>query len=130
MTEQNALPIPSLLLVDDSEADRELYKAWLAGLAYHVEEADDGEEGLELAQQQPFDCIIIDGMMLRMDGFQLLTELRDALSHVPPILFLTGFARKEAAEDAIALGADAFLSKDELDAESFCNTIKQLVTKQ
>lgn len=101
----------SLLVVED-QAELRAHLAELLGSQWKVLTAADGEEGLRLARRHGPDLIVSDIMMPGMDGFQLLTLLRqdEQTSHIP-VLLLT--ARQDSATrlKGFSLSADDFLAK-------------------
>src|ERR1700682_3630383 len=79
-----------VLIVDDDPAERAALGQTLSSLGYIVENAADGEEALAKLEAMPIAAIVTDLMMPRMDGFELLRNLRDAGESIPAIV-LTGF---------------------------------------
>jgi len=77
-----------LLLVDDDPHVHELVEASLAPMGYMLEHAVSGAEGLEMAQREPPDLILLDLMMEGMDGFEVATRLRadTRCAHVPVVV--------------------------------------------
>ncbi|MCA9410361.1 MAG: response regulator transcription factor [Candidatus Omnitrophica bacterium] len=99
-----------VLVVEDSRRLRTYIKAGLEDVGYAVDTADDGEEGLWLAQSNEYDAIVLDLMLPKMDGIQVLQQLRkDGIgTHV---LILTA---KDTVEDRVVgleQGADDYLIK-------------------
>jgi DNA-binding NtrC family response regulator len=82
-------PAARILVVDDDQRDRQQLAAIIADLGYHSETAADGEAALEKLTATPFDVIISDLMMPKMDGFVLLRTLFDRGDQTPAIV-LTG----------------------------------------
>jgi len=82
-------PAARVLVVDDDQRDRQQLAAIIADLGYHSETASDGEAALEKLTAAPFDVIISDLMMPKMDGFVLLRTLFDRGDQTPAIV-LTG----------------------------------------
>ncbi|MGE0224088.1 MAG: ATP-binding protein [Acetobacteraceae bacterium] len=101
----------SVLLVDDN-ADMRDYAARLLSPHYHVEMARDGMEALSRAHSCKPDLILTDVMMPRLDGFGLLTAIRDdpVLRDVP-VIMLSARAGNEAQIDGLNAGADDYLVK-------------------
>ncbi len=99
-----------ILLVDDNNALREQIRQILTSRRYLVETAANGEEALDKLCENPFDLIILDIMMPKMDGFTALAQLRQ-LKIDTPVLVLT--AKGDAADKVkgLDLGADDYLSK-------------------
>jgi len=99
-----------ILVVEDDKLVARAVKRGLEAEGYAVDVALDGVEGEWLAQENPYDALVLDVMLPRLAGDELCTRLREA-GNWTPILMLT--ARSGAAEEARALdaGADDFLAK-------------------
>jgi DNA-binding NtrC family response regulator len=100
----------SILVVDDEEIMREILETLLVREGYTVRLASDGAEGLELARTLPFDAVIVDMMMPRMDGLALLGELRKYDDELP-VIMITAFASMENAIAAMKRGAFDYITK-------------------
>jgi len=100
----------NLLIVEDEPRMVELLRRGLGEEGHSVTCAHDGEEGLSLARTYQFDVVILDVMMPKLDGFQMLQRMRCA--KVPtPVLMLTA---KDTVPDVVRgldLGADDYLPK-------------------
>ncbi|MCS7068331.1 MAG: response regulator [Meiothermus sp.] len=111
-----------VLLVDDSLSVRKVVGQMLRKAGYQVVTAADGQEALELLEQQPFQAVVTDLEMPRMSGFELLEEVRrrPKLSHLP-IAVLTTRASAKHRDLAVELGANAYLTKpaDEVELDKF-----------
>jgi CheY-like chemotaxis protein len=100
---------PSVLVCDDEPNLRELIRVSL-GAGYAVYEAEDGEEALALARALEPDLLILDLMMPRMNGFDVLAELKaDPALERTRILVVT--AQPASEDEARAKGADAVIVK-------------------
>ena len=100
----------NLLIVEDEGRMLELLRRGLGEEGHSVTCAPDGEEGLYLARNYPFDVIILDVMMPKLDGFQMLQRMRSA-KVATPVLVLTA---KDTVPDVVRgldLGADDYLTK-------------------
>ena len=99
-----------LLIVEDEKKVAGFIKKGLEEETYAVDVAYDGEEGFHLAELNQYDMIILDLMLPKMDGLEVLTRLRDKKVNTP-ILLLTA---KDAVEDKVTglnKGADDYLTK-------------------
>jgi DNA-binding response OmpR family regulator len=101
--------LATVLICDDEPPLRELIRLSLDG-PYRFVEAHDGEESLEAARRERPDVVILDMMMPRLNGLEVLNELRgeDGLAETP-IIVLT--AQPAAREDALRAGADIVMVK-------------------
>jgi len=103
----------TILVVDDREIDRRLIRKMLESSGYNVEEAANGEEGLEMAKRNKPDLIIADTLMPRMDGFQFLRNIKkdESTKIIPFILYSAVYTGRKDEKLALSLGADAFIQK-------------------
>jgi DNA-binding response OmpR family regulator len=99
-----------ILVIDDDPAITSLLKRGLSYEGFQVDIASNGEAGLALGRQFPPDLVILDIMMPRLDGYEVLRRLRAVNSRLP-VIFLTA---KDAASDQILgleSGADDYITK-------------------
>lgn len=100
----------SILLVEDEYALRMTLGDRLRKEGYLVDYAVDGEEGLSKATQQPFDLIVLDVMLPRLDGFTVCRNLR-AAGLITPVLMLTARGRTSEKVAGLKIGADDYVTK-------------------
>ena len=100
---------PTILIVDDEVRMRRVIADYLHIKEYETVEAGDGVEALECFRAHHPDLVILDVMMPRMDGWQVLSEIRK--THKTPVIMLT--ARGEEADElqGFELGADEYIAK-------------------
>ena len=98
-----------ILIVEDDEAIAGLEEDYLTAEGYETETAHDGEEGLKKALSTDYDLMLLDVMLPKMDGFELLERVR--FEKDIPILLVT--ARKEDIDKikGLGLGADDYVTK-------------------
>lgn len=102
-----------VLVVDDHPTNREVARLMLAPLGCEIFEAADGVEAVEMASSAPFDLILMDVRMPRMDGLaatQAIRALHGAFSRTP-ILAVTADAMPEDAARCLAAGMDGHVAK-------------------
>jgi CheY-like chemotaxis protein len=97
-----------ILVVDDEEAIRLLYKEELSEAGYAVELAADGAEALRLVQQSRPDLMTVDIRMPGMDGIELLARVREIYRDLP-IIICTAYG--DFRNDFGTWASDAFLTK-------------------
>src|SRR5262245_34865255 len=99
-----------LLLVEDSERLRRTVMEGLARARHTVDVASDGDEGLRMAAEKPYDIIILDVMLPGLDGLSVLQRIR-ALGNDVHVLVLTARDTLNDKLRAFAAGADDYLVK-------------------
>jgi diguanylate cyclase (GGDEF)-like protein len=101
-----------VLVVDDDEDIRTVLRVTLELAGFSVTTAADGHDALELARAEPPDVVLLDVMMPRMDGLEVLTRLRaDARTSHVPVLLVTARAQSQDAVDGLQKGADDYITK-------------------
>ena len=100
---------PTILIVDDEMRMRRIIADYLHTKGYETLEACDGVEALDVFYKQHPDLVILDVMMPRKDGWQVISEIRK--THKTPVIMLT--ARGEEADELLGfeLGADEYVAK-------------------
>jgi two-component system, chemotaxis family, sensor kinase CheA len=116
-----------VLVADDSPVVRELVRAILASAGLHVDEAADGVAALESIQLTAPDLLISDVEMPRMNGFDLLAEVRRRSQRLPVVMLSTR-GSVEDRKRATRLGADAYLVKTEFHSESLLEVVRRFVS--
>jgi DNA-binding response OmpR family regulator len=99
-----------ILLVDDNLSLLDQIRQILTSQRYIVETVSNGEEALDKLCENPFDLIILDIMMPKMDGFTVLREIRQ-IKIDAPVLMLTAKGDSTDKVKGLDLGADDYLSK-------------------
>lgn len=106
-----------VLLVDDSEVTREMFRSLLEGSGYVVSDVGTAEEAIRLLESTEFDCVVTDIEMPGMNGLELTRTLRgDPRFADLPVVVVSTLDRPADRLDGLEAGADAYLSKQGLDA--------------
>ena len=102
----------SILIVEDTNEQRDLVSMYLEMNGYHVEVANDGLQGLAQARKLKPDLILMDLGMPKMDGYQMIAELRadERLKEIP-IVVISAWTAATHRDRAKAAGADGFITK-------------------
>lgn len=105
-----------VLLVDDSMYQRNKLRKILEAAGYEVIEGSDGEEGLSIAASNKPDCMMLDLIMPKVGGMEVLQELHE--KHVTiPVIIHTSDIQEETKKECLTLGAIAFLNKPSRDED-------------
>ena len=123
-------PGPLVLLADDNDDNRDLYRQYLIHHGMRVAEATDGHEALDAAGRLVPDVIVMDISMPGMDGLEATRRLKaDTTTAAIPIAVITGHALDSTRRDAEAAGCDAYLTKPVLPA-TLIACIKKLLDQR
>ncbi len=99
-----------VLLVDDSMYQRIKLRKFLESAGYEVIEGNDGDEGLTMAASSEPDCMVLDLLMPKVGGMEVLREFHK--QHLTlPVIIHTADIQEETKQECLALGAVAFLNK-------------------
>ena len=105
---------PTILFVEDEKKAMNLYKNRLEKNGYQVIEAFSGELGLKLAQQLHPDLILLDILLPKMNGLELLRRLRaDVWGKWVPVVILSNFKYQDWIDESLKLGVYQYLVKSE-----------------
>ncbi len=99
-----------VLVVDDEEALRTVLSGELVNEGYLVETAGDGDEAIALIKREPFDVVLLDIKMPKVDGFEVLKFIKKDYVNTK-VIMLTAFADLKNAIESKKLGAEDFISK-------------------
>ena len=101
---------PAILLIDDDPQITGVLSSLLEDDGFDVRVCGDGESGLRAAAAHPCDVVVLDRMLPRLDGMEVLQRLRSAGCH-KPVLVLSALGRSEDRIDGLDGGADDYLAK-------------------
>ncbi len=99
-----------ILVIEDEKKVASFIRKGLSEEMYAVDVAGDGELGVQMATETQYDAIILDVMLPKKDGLQVLRELRSSGS-ATPVLMLTARASTQDRVTGLDLGADDYLTK-------------------
>ncbi|MBN2539544.1 MAG: response regulator [Deltaproteobacteria bacterium] len=123
------MDIPNILVVDDSAVFRQLLLKQLDEFGSRVTQAEDGQQGLERALSEPFDLIISDVEMPRMNGFKFCKEIKNnPTTRNIPVIMLSSLDSDTDIDKGFQAGAAAYISKAEANG-GLCSTIERVLEK-
>lgn len=115
-----------ILLVDDSKLQRIANMRILTKAGYDVSLAADGEEAIALVSQQRPDLIVLDLLLPRMSGVDLLRVLKQAADTASiPVVVLSGLSEKNGAK-LLKEGAAAYFEKSKLEGHRYADAFLEL----
>jgi CheY-like chemotaxis protein len=106
-----------ILIIEDDQFLREFYEELLQNEGYITDSAADGEGGLEKIQNNEYNLILLDIMLPKLNGVQILTKLKTnpPKSALAPIVVLTNLGQDAVIKTCFELGAKGYLIKSSLD---------------
>ncbi|MFQ3631800.1 response regulator [Roseiflexus sp.] len=126
--EQNQRRRARLLVVDDSFATRELIRSILSTAGYEVATAVDGLDALDRLRAEPYDLVVSDVEMPRVDGFTLTSRIRSELGKTDlPVIIVTSLASETHRRRGLEVGAQAYIVKSQFNQNNLLETIRQLI---
>lgn len=120
---------PTILIVDDDDRLREYVRANLELEGYVVREASNAEEGLRALEEEPPDLVLLDVMMPRVDGWEMLRRVQEEHGvGTIPVLMFSGKVDEGQLAEADARGVSGFIGKP-FDPQQLIESAKQLLPK-
>ena len=117
--------MPHVLYIEDNPNNRLLVKRLLMAAGFEVSEADNAHAGIEMAQKNPPDLILMDIQMPEMDGVTATQKIRTLPDIANTrVIALTAHAMAGDREQYLAAGCDGYISKP-IDVDSFIDEITQ-----
>lgn len=118
-----------ILLVEDEQYLRELYQEILTEQGYTVDVAIDGEEGYNKVKHGGYDLVILDIILPKMNGLEIMRKIRieKPLKPNKKIVFLTNLDKDEEIKEALQLG-DGYFIKSQITPGSLVNELKTYLT--
>ena len=117
-----------ILIVEDDPLMSRMYSKIFTFEKYEVEMAADGEEGFEKAKSTKPTIMLLDIMMPKMNGLQVLEKLKaDPDTKAIPVIMLTNLAGQQDAETALSKGAVKYIIKSEHEPKEVANMVKEIL---
>ena len=120
-----------ILVVEDEEILLTALKEELESGGYEMEGAGDGEEGLQKVKSFKPDLILLDLVMPRMDGMEMLQKLKeDAETKDIPVVILTNLSDYDRISEALSLGAMDYLVKANYKLEDLLDKVRSVLSRR
>ncbi|MEM9657739.1 MAG: response regulator, partial [Planctomycetota bacterium] len=117
-----------VLVVDDSITVREVERQLLSAKGYEVDVAVDGQDGWHAVQSKPYDLVVSDVDMPRMNGIELIRAMRrDPRFQQLPIIIVSYKDREQDRLQGLEAGANAYLTKGSFHDDSFIGAVANLI---
>lgn len=117
-----------LLVVEDDPLMSRMYQKIFSFEGYNVVTAQDGQDGLEKATKEIPTLILLDIMMPKMNGLEVLDKLKaNPETKNIPVVMLTNLAGTQDAEKAMSKGAVKYIIKSEYEPKQVANMVKEIL---
>mgnify|MGYP001586913111 CR=1 FL=1 len=119
-----------ILIIEDDPFLLKLYKEILSDTGLEVEEALDGETGLRKVKDSKPDLILLDIMLPKMNGLDVLEKLKEGQStREIPVVIITNLASEEDKKRAMDLGAISYMIKTEYEPDQVVALVKEIIKR-
>lgn len=122
----------TILIVEDEEFIRQLYALVFARSDFSVTEAADGQEAIDKAMANRFDMILLDIMLPKLNGLEVLKKVRG--SNPPtketPVYLITNLGQDDIIKQAFQLGADGYLLKAQVNPSDIVREVNKYFEKK
>lgn len=119
-----------ILLIEDEEYIRDLYKRQLNLAGFQTDAAPNGKEGLELVHKYPYNLLLLDIMLPDLNGLQILKEVKqNPQTKFIPVVLLTNLGQDIVIKEGFELGAEGYLIKSAYTPNQIVEEVKNFLQK-
>ena len=121
----------NILIVEDEHDIREIYAEVLNMAGYKVEQAADGEKGIQKIRDDSWDILLLDIMLPGKDGIKILKEIKDNPELKKGIVIaLTNLNSENIIQEVFGSGADGYLIKSEITPDKVVEEVNRILANQ
>jgi len=118
-----------IFIVEDEPFLSDMYKFKFEQENFEVTSASDGEEALRIIRRQKPDIILLDIVMPKLNGFEMLEELKKSpITKSIPVLIFSNLSQKEEIKKGMALGAEDFFIKSNYTPNQVLEKVRNILT--
>ncbi len=120
--------MPKILIIEDDPVFQQTLGEFLRTDGFEVFGAVDGEEGIKLAQERSPELVLLDIILPKKNGYEVIAELKkEPATKNIPIVLLTNLGGAQDVEKALELGATTYLVKSDYKLEEIARKIKEIL---
>lgn len=121
-----------ILVVEDDQFLRDLYHELLTQEGYEVDLSPDGEDGLAKVSKGDYDLVLLDIMLPKIDGLEILKRLKGQPPEKPngSIVLLTNLGQDSIIKEGFNLGASGYLIKSSMNPDQVLSEVKVFLTRE
>jgi two-component system response regulator ResD len=117
-----------VLIIEDEHDLRSLYAEILTNAGYNVDQAPDGEVGMDKIKNTPWNLMLLDIMLPGKDGLRMLKEMKENPANKKgPVVIITNLNSEHIIQEAFNLGADGYLIKSEITPDKIIDEVKEFL---
>jgi DNA-binding response OmpR family regulator len=121
----------NILIVEDEHDIREIYAEVLNMAGYKVEQAADGEKGIQKIRDDSWDILLLDIMLPGKDGIKILKEIKDNPELKKGVIIaLTNLNSENIIQEVFGSGADGYLIKSEITPDKVVEEVSRILANQ
>ena len=121
---------PKILIIEEDRFLRKIYKNKFSRAGFEFREAISGDEGLNKVYSEKPDLVLLDLMLPKRSGFDVLVELkRDKSTRKIPVVILSNLAQEQDIQRVMSLGASDYLIKTEVSLSDVIDRVKECLAK-
>ena len=121
---------PKILIIEEDRFLRKIYKNKFTRAGFEFREAISGDEGLNKVYSEKPDLVLLDLMLPKKSGFDVLVELKSNRSTKKiPVIILSNLAQEEDIKRTLSLGARDYLIKTEVSLSDVVDRVKECLVK-
>lgn len=117
-------PKKKVLIIEDDKFFMDLLVKRLSGAGFDVVFSQNGKNGLDMAASEKPDVILLDILLPDMDGFEILTKIKEA-KNTAPAIFLSNLGSREQLQKAKDLGITTFMIKATVSLDNIVSEVKK-----
>lgn len=120
--------IKNILLIESDDFLADIYATKFRQEGFKVKRASDGEQGLKMLSREKPDCLVLDILLAKKDGFEVIKEVREKFeSKKMPIMVISNLGQKDDIDKALELGATDYFIKAHFVPSETVTKIKKLL---
>ena len=115
-----------ILIVEDEKFIRDLYVLVFTKDGFDVDSAIDGEEAINKVRVTSYDCILLDIMLPKKNGIEVLKVIRsdESIAKTTPVFMISNLGQEDIMKETFAMGANGYLLKAEVTPSEIVNEVK------
>ncbi|NMB91591.1 response regulator [candidate division WWE3 bacterium] len=131
MQEENKKIKNNILIIEDEHDIRSIYVEVLNSAGYNVDEAGDGESGMNKIKNTDWNLLLLDIMLPGRDGLKILKDLKENPQFKKgPVIALTNLNSENIIQEAFSSGADGYLIKSEVTPDKVIEEVGKVLGKE